>query len=46
MDLGIEVILEMFSKEGLENLFAISGERVSENCQRIYALTKRLHQHH
>ncbi|WP_339834393.1 B12-binding domain-containing radical SAM protein [uncultured Flavobacterium sp.] len=38
MDLGIEVILKMFSKEGLENLFAISGERVSENCLRIYAL--------
>lgn len=38
MDLGIEVILNMFSKEGLEKMFAISGERVSENCQRIYAL--------
>ncbi|WP_339889113.1 B12-binding domain-containing radical SAM protein [uncultured Flavobacterium sp.] len=38
MDLGIEVILKMFSKEGLENLFQVSGERVSENYQRIYAL--------
>ncbi len=38
MDLGIEVILKMFSKEGLENLFQVSGERVSENCQRIYTL--------
>ncbi|MFT5752980.1 MAG: hypothetical protein ACI924_000181 [Flavobacterium sp.] len=38
MDLGIEVILNMFSKQGLENLFSISGEKVSENCQRIYAL--------
>ena len=38
MDLGIEVILNMFSKEGLENLFSISGERISENCKRIFAL--------
>lgn len=40
IDLGIEVILKMFSKDGLEKMFAISGERVSENCQRIYALQK------
>ena len=38
MDLGIEVILELFSKEGLEKMFQVSGERFSENCQRIYAL--------
>ena len=33
MDLGIEVILEMFSKDGLESLFQVSGSlpvRLSE----------------
>ena len=40
MDLGIEVILEIFSKEGLEKMFQVSGFKfqVDENCQRIYAL--------
>lgn len=41
MDLGIEVILELFSKEGLSELFEIALEQdqiVSENAQRIYAL--------
>ena len=41
MDLGIEVILEMFSKEGLENLFQVSGFKFQEfepNSQRIYSL--------
>jgi hypothetical protein len=40
MDLGIEVILEIFSKKGLEKVFQVSGSRfqVNENCQRIYAL--------
>lgn len=41
MDLGIEVILEMFSKEGLESLFQVSGFKLEEfepNSQRIYSL--------
>ncbi len=41
MDLGIEVILELFSKEGLENLFQVSGFKFQEfgsNSQRIFAL--------
>ena len=41
MDLGIEVILEMFSKEGLESLFQVSGFKFEEfepNSQRIFAL--------
>ena len=50
MDLGIEVILELFSKEGLENLFQVcfasshkleSGSKFQEfgpNSQRIFAL--------
>ncbi len=41
MDLGIEVILELFSKKTFEKLFDLAIENdsiVSENCQRIYAL--------
>ena len=41
MDLGIEVILELFSKESLQKLFdfAFENNRIeSENVQRIYAL--------
>lgn len=41
MDLGIEVILELFSKQGLQNIFGfVSSKNISltENCQRIYAL--------
>ena len=41
MDLGIEVILELFSKEGLESLFQVSGFKFQEfepNSQRIYSL--------
>lgn len=41
MDLGIEVILEMFSKEGLESLFQVSGFKFEEfepNSLRIYSL--------
>ena len=41
MDLGIEVILEMFSKEGLENLFQVSSLKFEEfelNSKRIYSL--------
>lgn len=41
MDLGIEVILELFSKQGLRNLFEVSfsiTDTISENSQRIIAL--------
>jgi hypothetical protein len=41
MDLGIEVILELFSKNGLENLFQVSSfkfEDFGENAQRIFSL--------
>lgn len=40
MDLGIEVIVELFSKMGLEKLFQVSSSKfeINENCQRIYAL--------
>ena len=41
MDLGIEVILELFSKQGLRNIFEsveIKIETISENSQRIFAL--------
>ena len=41
MDLGIEVILELFSKKGLQNVFdvAFENDRISSyNAQRIYAL--------
>lgn len=42
-DLGIEVILKLFSKEGLENLFQVENlkfkvKEVSDNSKRIYAL--------
>ncbi|MUU79553.1 B12-binding domain-containing radical SAM protein [Winogradskyella endarachnes] len=41
MDLGIEVILELFSKSTFKDLFqlALENDRIqSDNCQRIYAL--------
>lgn len=39
MDLGIEVILELFSKEGLASIFEKAAlEGVSENSQRIFGL--------
>ncbi len=41
MDLGIEVILKLFSRSGLENIFdeaAESEAHFSENAQRIYSL--------
>ena len=40
MDLGIEVILELFSKEGIEKVFRqnIDLKNTSENSQRIFAL--------
>jgi len=38
-DLGIEVILKLFSKEGLVNLFkSVSYQPSTENCKRIFAL--------
>jgi len=44
-DLGIDVILELFSKKGLIDLFQVSGfkfevveNEISENCKRIFAL--------
>ncbi|MEC4049445.1 B12-binding domain-containing radical SAM protein [Flavobacterium sp. SUN046] len=41
MDLGIEVLLELFSKQGLIDLFQVSLPiDISENAQRIYALQK------
>ena len=40
MDLGIEVILNMFSKEGLKEIFKTTDNRqpTTDNSQRIYAL--------
>ena len=41
MDLGIEVILELFSKQGLRNIFENVDTKIkgiSENSQRIFAL--------
>ena len=40
MDLGIEVILELFSKEGLQQIFnsVQESELITENLQRIYSL--------
>ena len=38
-DLGIDVILELFSKKGLSDLFqSISQQPTSDNCKRIFAL--------
>ncbi|MDP9959811.1 B12-binding domain-containing radical SAM protein [Chryseobacterium lathyri] len=39
-DLGLDVILELFSKNGLEKIFSttINLQELSENSQRIYAL--------
>lgn len=44
IDLGIEVILELFSKATFEEIFSLAFENnriQSENCQRIYALKDR-----
>lgn len=40
IDLGIEVILSLFSKDGIQKIFdkEIDNETVSENSQRIFAL--------
>ena len=43
-DLGIEVILELFSKSTFQELFAIANETntlISENSQRIYTLKEK-----
>ncbi|MDA0974225.1 MAG: B12-binding domain-containing radical SAM protein, partial [Bacteroidetes bacterium] len=46
MDLGIEVILDVFSKEGLERLFDMAEEHIqSENAERIFALHDSYIQH-
>jgi hypothetical protein len=38
-DLGIEVILKLFSKEGLEDLFQSNNQQpITDNCKRILAL--------
>jgi hypothetical protein len=38
-DLGIEVILKLFSKEGLMNLFQVNSKQPkTDNCKRIFAL--------
>ena len=42
-DLGIDVILELFSKKGLQHLFQVSefqvsGSEISDNSKRIFAL--------
>ncbi|KIA85892.1 radical SAM protein [Flavobacterium sp. AED] len=42
-DLGIEVILKLFSKEGLQSLYQVAGfklqvEEISDNSKRIFAL--------
>ncbi|MFA9191720.1 B12-binding domain-containing radical SAM protein [Flavobacterium sp. FZUC8N2.13] len=38
-DLGIEVILKLFSKQGLENLFQSNNQQpTTDNCKRISAL--------
>ena len=38
IDLGIEVILEIFSKKGVTQIFNVKPENLSENAQRIFAL--------
>lgn len=38
IDLGIEVILEIFSKKGVTQIFNVKPENLSENTQRIFAL--------
>jgi radical SAM superfamily enzyme YgiQ (UPF0313 family) len=39
MDLGIEVILELFSKNGLQNVFFANGqEQITYNSQRVLSL--------
>ncbi len=40
MDLGMEVILELFSNEGLTDLFKVESKSKSANSQRIFVLKK------
>jgi hypothetical protein len=40
MDLGMEVILELFSNEGLTDLFQVESKSKLANSQRIFALNK------
>ena len=40
MDLGIEVILELFSKEGMEKVFESASNIETDNSKRIFALKK------
>ena len=37
-DIGIEVILKLFSNKGLEDLFQSSQQPTTDNCKRIFAL--------
>jgi len=37
-DLGIDVILELFSKKGLQDLFEFGKQPTTDNCKRIFAL--------
>ena len=37
-DIGIEVILKLFSKRGLEDLFEFNHQPTNDNCKRIFAL--------
>jgi radical SAM superfamily enzyme YgiQ (UPF0313 family) len=37
-DLGIEVILKLFSKKGLQDLFEVARQPITQNSQRILAL--------
>jgi radical SAM superfamily enzyme YgiQ (UPF0313 family) len=44
VDLGIEMVLELFSKKGLENVFEIVAEQIdelSENSARVFRLRKK-----
>ncbi|MCM8531634.1 MAG: radical SAM protein [Lentisphaeraceae bacterium] len=38
VDLGIELILEIFSKQGLTDLFSQVEEPATENCDRIFSM--------
>lgn len=38
IDLGIEVILKIFSKKGVTQIFNVKPKNLSENAQRIFAL--------
>ena len=38
IDLGIEVILEIFFQKGVSEIFNVKPENLSENAQRIFAL--------